>query len=103
MITLIGGDPETQQIATAGPNGGFFFFGVPSGAYTVMVEGGSLGSMQSSFVFRQGPVAGITLTLQLTPDEMNADQSPGIGVIHSRPTNPTMMGQLATTTIQTLR
>jgi len=92
-VTLLGDRLETPQRSATDRNGGFFFFGVASGQYTVMVEVGSQVRIERNFLFRQSAVAGVTLTLRLTTHELNEPVE--TGMFSSRRTNPVQAGKLA--------
>ena len=80
----------TEQTTTVDRNGGFFFFGVASGSYSIEVDAGS-GSMTRDFVFIQNPGAGMTISLQLW--ESDTSDPAAAGAFQMRKTNPTLMGQ----------
>ena len=84
----------TEQTATVDRNGGFFFFGVASGSYSIEIDAGS-GSMVRDFVFLQSPGAGMTISLRLW--ESDTSDPAAAGDFQMRKTNPTMMGQPALT------
>ena len=77
---------------TVDRNGGFFFFDVPSGSYSIELDSNS-GKMVRDFVFVESPGAGTTISLRLWGTG-SADPA-AAGSFQMRKTNPTLMGQLA--------
>ncbi|MGC9292306.1 MAG: Ig-like domain repeat protein, partial [Acidobacteriaceae bacterium] len=99
-VVLSGNTQAIERTATVDQNGGFFFFGVPTGSYSIVLDAGSRGNMESDFIFQQGPVAGMTITLQLMVQDAETSGASDAGLFRIRATNPTMAGRPALTATQ---
>ena len=64
VVVLTDFSTGTEQTTTVDRNGGFFFFGLTSGSYSIEIDAGS-GSMTRDVVFIQNPGAGMTVALRL--------------------------------------
>lgn len=81
-----------ETTATVDRNGGFFFFEVSSGSYSITLNSGS-GTLERDFIFIQKPGAGMTISLRLW--ESDGTDPAATGSFQIRRTNPNLMGQPA--------